>query len=96
MIFEISSLTIDPAKAAGFLKMYNDVAPVLRKQPGYINDKLLMTDEIPGNYYLIVEWKEKKDHQNFIQSADYSKMAAPFGIFVLKSNFEHYSVVAKS
>ena len=96
MIREIAILKIDPAKEDAFKKMYTEVVPVLRRQEGYLEDKLLHAIERPEEYILMVSWQSVEFHQKFIESPDYPQMSGPFGDFVLESGFAHYNTVVES
>lgn len=96
MVKEICIIKIDPSKAADFEKMYVGVAPVLRRQSGYLADELLHAIERPEEYMLVVHWDEVKSHQAFIDSDDYPLMSGEFGKFVLDSSFAHYQIAVQS
>ena len=96
MVTEVAVLKIDPEEARAFEKTYTEVAPVLRKQKGYISDKLMHAIERPEEYILAVEWENVEAHQAFIDSDEYSQMSGPFGDFVKESGFAHFMTVASS
>ncbi len=97
MITEISLMKIDPQNSDLFEKMAAEINPkTLRKQPGYISDKLFHSIEHPEDYVLIVEWENVADHQAFIKSNDYALMAGPYGKFVTSSTFAHHTTAVKS
>lgn len=96
MVTEVAILKIDQNKAKDFEKMYAEVVPVLRRQSGYISDKLMHANERPEEYILAVEWENIDSHQRFIDSSEYSQMSDPFGKYVIESTFAHYFTVAKS
>lgn len=79
MVKEIAVMKIDPAKAEDFIRTYHEVAPVLRRQPGFISDELLSIIEDESEYILIVHWEKAEDHTAFIQSADFSLLSGPWG-----------------
>jgi|WetSurMetagenome_2_1015567.scaffolds.fasta_scaffold412689_1 heme-degrading monooxygenase HmoA len=91
MVTEIAIFKIDPKKASEFEKMAAEISPkTLRKQKGYISDRLLHAIERPEEYILAVEWESVEAHQKFIDSKDYALMSGPFGNFVIESTFAHY------
>ena len=94
MITEIAMLTVDSSEVEAFEKMYQEVVPVLRKQPGYLSDTLMHAIERPDEYILAVEWESVKDHERFIESEEYPNMSGPFGEFVKDSSFAHYRTVS--
>lgn len=96
MVTEVAILKIDPQKAKDFEKMYQEVAPILRRQEGYISDKLMHASERPEEYILAVEWADIELHKKFIASNEYALMADPFGHYVLDSGFAHYFTVAEN
>lgn len=79
MVKEVAFITIDPAEAEDFIRTYHEVAPVLRKQPGYIGDELLSVVEDESEYILIVQWETVEDHVTFTESADFKFLAEPWG-----------------
>jgi len=97
MITEIALMKIDPKTSDMFEKMAVDVTPkTLRKQKGYISDKLFHSIEHPEDYVLVVEWESVEAHQAFIKSKDYPLMADSFGKFVISSTFAHHNTAVKS
>ena len=97
MVTEISTMEIDFKKASEFEKMAAEVTPkTLRKQKGYISDKLFHSIEHPEEYILMVEWENVDAHKAFINSKDYELMSGPFGKFVINSKFAHYMTKIKS
>jgi heme-degrading monooxygenase HmoA len=97
MITEISLMKIDPEKSDAFEKMAAEITPTtLRKQKGYISDKLFRAIEHPEDYVLVVEWESVEAHKAFIKSEDYALMADPFGKFVISSTFAHYKTKVNS
>lgn len=91
MVTEIAILTIDAKQAPEFEKMASEITPkILRKQKGYISDKLFHAIERPGEYILAVEWENVEAHKAFIASQEYALMSDPFGKFVKNSTFAHY------
>ena len=90
MITELAILKINPAKTEKFEKTYQDVVHILRKQPGYLDDKLMRAIERPEEYVLAVEWGSVEDHQRFIDSADYPSLDGALGQFVKDASIAHY------
>lgn len=79
MVKEIAVIKIDSAEAEEFVKTYHEVAPVLRKQPGFVSDELLSVAEDESEYILIVEWDRVEDHIAFTKSADFKLLEGPWG-----------------
>lgn len=95
MIREIAVLTIDPAEAEEFEKTYLEVAPVLRRQPGYIHDELLRVVEHDNEYILIVKWESVQAHKAFIDSDEFALLAEPWGLFQKKAEVRHCRTVSE-
>jgi len=96
MIKEIAVISIDPAEAEAFEKTYLEVAPVLRRQPGYLYDELLRADENDREYILIVHWDTVQDHKDFMASKDFALLADPWGPFQKKVELRHGRIVAQA
>jgi len=41
MVKEVAVIKIDPTEAECFIRTYREVAPILRRQPGFISDELM-------------------------------------------------------
>jgi heme-degrading monooxygenase HmoA len=93
MITELAILTIDPDNAEDFEKTYQDVVHILRRQPGYLADKLMRAIERPEEYILAVEWESVADHENFIAAADYPDLDGALGEYVLEANVAHFNTL---
>jgi heme-degrading monooxygenase HmoA len=96
MVKEIALIVIDPKEAREFEQTYVEVAPVLRRQPGYRSDELLRVLENEAEYVLIVEWDGAEDHENFVKSEDFHLLADPWGPFQKEIAIRHGSVVSGS
>jgi len=96
MVKEISLLVIEPKEARAFEDTYRQVAPILRRQPGYRGDELLRVLENPAEYVLIVEWERAEDHAGFVRSADFRLLADPWGPFQKQAIVRHGAAVAGS
>jgi len=95
MITELAILTINPTDAEEFEKTHQDLVQILRRQPGYLDDKLMRAIERPEEYVLAVEWEAVEDHQRFIDSADYPALDGPLGSYVKEGSFAHYNSLFK-
>ncbi len=93
MVTELAILKIDPAEAEAFEKTYQDVVHILRRQGGYLADKLMQGVERPEEYVLAVEWESVEDHQRFIDSADYPSLDGALGKYVKEGSFAHYRTI---
>jgi heme-degrading monooxygenase HmoA len=96
MVKEVSLLLIDPRQAQAFEDTYRQVAPVLRRQPGYHGDELLRVLENPAEYLLIIRWDRKEDHLNFVNSPEFRLLADPWGPFQKQAVVRHGATVAGS
>jgi len=94
VVTEIAILKIDPAQAEEFERTYQDVVHILRRQPGYQNDRLFRAIERPEKYILTVEWDSVADHENFIQAPDYPDLDGALGKFVKDGDFAHYRAIS--
>jgi heme-degrading monooxygenase HmoA len=95
MVTELAILNIDPAKAEEFEKTYQDVVHILRKQPGYLNDKLMRAIERPEEYVFLIEWGSVSDHERFIDSSEYPSLNDRLGDFVKDASIAHYITLFK-
>ncbi|TFG62346.1 MAG: antibiotic biosynthesis monooxygenase [Spirochaetales bacterium] len=96
MIKEIALLTIDPAKSDSFEKTFLEVAPVLRRQPGYLYDEFLRVVENDCEYILIVHWENVESHKAFVESDDFKLLAGPWGPFQKEAAVRHCRLIAHS
>lgn len=90
MVTEVAVLKIDPSQAKKFEKTYRNVVGILRRQRGYINDRLMRAIERPEEYILAVEWDQVADHERFIAAPDYPDLDGALGQYVVDANFAHY------
>ena len=93
MVTELAILIIDPAEAEAFEKTFQDVVNILRKQEGYLDDKLMRAIERPEEYILTVEWETVADHEKFIEAPDYPDLDGALGKFVKDASFAHYNTI---
>ena len=93
MVKEIAVIRIDPAEAGKFIRTYHAVAPILRRQRGFISDELLSVVEDKSEYILIVQWQRVEDHSNFVKSADFKLLADPWGPMQKEVLVRHAEVV---
>lgn len=96
MVKEVSLLLIDPKEAQAFEDTYREVAPILRRQPGYHGDELLRVLENPAEYVLIIKWARKEDHINFVNSPEFRLLADSWGRFQKQALVRHGTTVAES
>jgi len=99
LIREVSLIIIDPVEAGAFERTYSEVAPILRRQPGYQNDVLMRVVENPAEYLLLIDWDSVESHTNFISSADFPLLAGPWGKFQKQAIVRHgkpVSVIASN
>jgi heme-degrading monooxygenase HmoA len=89
MVKEVSVLTIDPKDAAAFERVFVEVAPVLRRQPGYLHDELLRVVENDFEYVLVIHWESVEAHKAFIGSSDFGLLARPWGPFQKQAVVRH-------
>ena len=93
MVKEIAVIRIDPAEAGNFIRTYHAVAPILRRQPGFVSDELLSVVEDEREYILIVQWERVEDHSNFVKSADFKLLADPWGPMQKEVTVRHAEIV---
>ena len=96
MVKEVSLITIDPREAEAFESTYREVAPVLRRQPGYLHDELLRVVESDREYFLIIHWEEISSHKAFVDSPDFKLVDEPWGPFQKQVNVRHCRLITGS
>jgi heme-degrading monooxygenase HmoA len=89
MVREVSIIKIDPKEEQEFVSVYEEVAPILRRQPGYHADELLKVIENEDEYILTILWDSVEAHTNFVNSVDFSLLAEPWGPFQKKVVVRH-------
>lgn len=93
MITELAILEIDPENADLFENTYREVVHILKRQAGFLSEKLLRAIEAPEQYILAVEWESVGDHQRFIDAPDYPDLDSALGQFVVHGSFYHYNSI---
>ena len=82
MIHEIASLTIDPARAAGFEAAVAAARPQFEAAIGFVSFGLQRVIEEPGRYNLVVGWDSVEAHMvDFRASSGFQQwrtLAGPF------------------
>jgi heme-degrading monooxygenase HmoA len=94
MITELVRMRITSNGARDFVKMYEDTAPVIRRQKGYISDKLMRSIEDPEEFVLTVEWVSVEAHEALIASDDYSLLDMAFKTYLVEAHTSHYVTVS--
>jgi heme-degrading monooxygenase HmoA len=94
MIKEVSVLTIDPETAEEFERIYKEIAPVLRRQPGYGGDELLKVVENSNEYILIIQWESVEAHTRFIEAEDFAVFAERWGPLQQQALVRHGETIA--
>lgn len=62
MIYEIAQLPIQSEQTLKFKKAFAEIAPFLRRAPGYRGHVLAQGIETPQVFTLIVQWRSLEDH----------------------------------
>jgi len=96
MVKEVSLITIDPAEAGDFERVYREVAPVIRRQSGCLHDELLRVVESDREYFLVIHWEEVASHQAFIDSPDFELVKGSWGPFQKKVVVRHCSLIDRA
>ncbi|EZP71045.1 Antibiotic biosynthesis monooxygenase [Sphingomonas paucimobilis] len=82
MIYEVASLTIDPAKAQAFEKAVAQAAPLFRDAQGCRSMSLERVIEDPARYQLVVGWDRLEDHMEHFRASpafqQWRALAGPF------------------
>ena len=77
MVLETAKLSIKEGQVSGFLKAFEQAAPLIERQPGYIDHQLRASTENSEQYLLEVVWQCIDDHRiGFRQSDDYTRWSA--------------------
>jgi heme-degrading monooxygenase HmoA len=96
MVKEVALISIDPAEAEAFEKTFVEIAPVIRRQPGYIFDELLRVVENQSEYVLIIHWECVKSHKDFIDSKEFPLVSGTWGPFQKEVVVRHCRLIAGS
>lgn len=95
MIFEVASLTIDPARAAEFEAAVAQAKPHFEAARGFVSFALQRVIEEPGAYRLLVGWETVEAHMvDFRESEGFQHwrgLAGPF--FVAPPSVVHVETV---
>jgi len=82
MIYEIASLTIDPARAAAFESAVAQARPHFEAAKGFISFCLQRVIEEPGAYRLVVGWETVQAHMADFRASEgfqhWRALAGPF------------------
>jgi heme-degrading monooxygenase HmoA len=89
MVKEVAILEIDEKDQEEFERIYEEIAPIIRRQPGYHQDELLNVVENPAEYILIIKWTDVEAHQAFIDSADFPELVEKWGRLQKKATVRH-------
>jgi heme-degrading monooxygenase HmoA len=79
MVKEVAIISIDPKEAKNFERIYVEVAPVIRRQPGFIHDELLRVVENDSEYALIIQWESVEAHKAFVASKEFPLVSETWG-----------------
>lgn len=82
MIFEIATLTIDPAQAQDFEAAVAKARPLFDADDGCLSFALERVIETPGSYRLVVGWTSVAAHmETFRETENFQKWRALAGPF---------------
>lgn len=91
MIHEIATLTIDPARAAGFEAAVSAARPHFETATGFVSFALERSVETAGRYHLVIGWESVAAHMvDFRESEGFQAwraLASPF--FTAPAVVEH-------
>ncbi len=85
MIYEVASLTIDPARAAEFEAAVASARPHFEAAKGFVSFGLKRVIENPACYQLLVEWESVEAHMvDFRASPGFQEWRALAGPFFVE------------
>ena len=77
MILEVAILQVKPEQTKQFEQAFQQAAPLIMAQAGYLSHQLQRCVEQPHQYILLVEWESVAAHEEgFRQSAEYQQWKA--------------------
>jgi heme-degrading monooxygenase HmoA len=94
MVKELAIISIDPKDAENFERIYVEIAPVIRRQPGYIYDELLRVVENDSEYALVIHWDSVKSHEDFVASKEFPLLSGTWGPLQKQVAVRHCRLVA--
>lgn len=90
MVREIARIEISPDNAAAFEAAAAQATTLFRRARGCNAMELLRSHEMPGRYWLMVEWRTVEDHEAFRSSPDFAAWRALVSrYFVTAPGVEH-------
>ena len=82
MIHEVATLTIDPARTAGFEAAVTEARTQFLLSPDCLSFRLERVIEAPGTYHLVVGWTSVEAHTDTFRNSDafqrWRELAGPF------------------
>jgi heme-degrading monooxygenase HmoA len=74
VILEVALLNVRPGESAAFEQAFADAQVIISSMDGYLSHQLQRSLETPGNYLLLVHWRQVEDHTvGFRQSTGYQE-----------------------
>lgn len=95
MVYEIATITIDPARAAAFEAAVAAARPYFEAARGFVSFAMQHSVEHPERYLLVVEWESVEAHMVDFRASpgfqEWRALAGPF--FVSPPSVEHVETV---
>ena len=94
MIVRLTFCKFLPERIAEAKKIYNnEVAPVVKKQKGNLDCRLLEPSDKADDYISVTEWKTKQDAEAYHTSGTYKKLVSKLdGFFMKQPELKTYTV----
>ena len=74
MILEVAVLNVRPGQEAAFEEAFREARSIISASPGHLSHELKRCLEKPGQYLLLVKWRQLDDHTvGFRQSPGYAR-----------------------
>ena len=82
MVTEIALIEVKTGTEDAFVQTFQDVLPILQRQEGFLNARLLKATQKTLRFALYVEWIDEQAHPHFEHSDEFASFIHPLSAFL--------------
>ncbi len=90
MVTEIALIEVKSDTEESFVQTFRGVFPVLQRQEGFLNARLLKATQKASHFALYVEWVDEQAHPRFEHSEEFASFINPLNAFMISAQALDY------